>query len=92
MTSRAPWLCLLALALSVPAHAQLPDENAVPRITVAALKAALDAGQVLVLDIRDAGSYADGRIPGAVLVPLESIRAKAPGLKGTTKPIVAYCA
>jgi rhodanese-related sulfurtransferase len=47
---------------------------------------------VVIVDTRDAGSYADGHIPGAVLIPLDELQKKAPGLRGAKKPIVAYCA
>jgi len=92
MITHAFLLVALTLAIASPATVQLTDEAAVPRLSVAALKRAVDAKQVLVLDVRDAGSYAEGHIPGAVLVPLDSLQAKAPGLRGSKKPIVAYCA
>jgi rhodanese-related sulfurtransferase len=41
--------------------------------------------------VRDAGSYAFGHIPGAVLIPLEDVARKAAELKATKKTLVTYC-
>jgi len=92
MKTPATWLVAFVLALGAPAFAQVTDEASVPRISLAGLKQAIDARQVLVVDVRDASSYADGHIPGAILVPLADIAKKAPELKASKKPIVAYCA
>jgi predicted sulfurtransferase len=92
MKTRLLGLAVLAVALGSPVFAQIADEASVPRISLADFKKAVDAGQVLIIDVRDAGSYADGHIPGAILVPLADIAKKAPGLKASKKPIVAYCA
>ena len=92
MKTRLLWLIALAVALGSPALGQIADEASVPRISLADFKKAVDAGQVLIIDVRDAGSYADGHIPGAILVPLADIAKKAPELKASKKPIVAYCA
>jgi rhodanese-related sulfurtransferase len=92
MKTRATWLVAFVLALGAPAFAQVTDEASVPRISLAGLKQAIDARHVLIVDVRDASSYADGHIPGAILVPLADIQKKAPELKASGKPIVAYCA
>ncbi len=92
MTWRACVLAAILVCAVTPAAAQVADESAVPRISVADLKKAIDAGQVLVVDLRDARSYADGHLPGAVNVPLDALPQKLAMLKGAKKPIVAYCA
>ena len=92
MTWRACVFAVALLASCWPAAAQVADETAVPRISVADLKKAIDAGQVLVIDVRDAGSYANGHLPGAINVPLEALAKKLGTLTGAKKPIVAYCA
>jgi rhodanese-related sulfurtransferase len=71
---------------------QVADETAVPRISVADLKKAADTGQVLIVDVRDAGSYAEGHLPGAINIPLDALQQKLATLKAAKKPIVAYCA
>jgi phage shock protein E len=46
--------------------------------------------KVLLLDVRTAEEYADGHIPGAVLVPYDELAAKFKEAdKG--RPIVVYC-
>jgi rhodanese-related sulfurtransferase len=92
MKTRVLWLIALGLALGAPAFAQVTGEAAVPRISLAEFKKAFDAGQVVIVDTRDAGSYADGHIPGAILVPLADIQKRAAELKASKKRIVAYCA
>ena len=92
MKTRASWLVAFVLALGAPAFGQITDEASVPRISLAGLTQAIDARQVLIVDVRDASSYADGHIPGAILLPLAEVQRRAPGLKGAKKPIVAYCA
>ena len=91
MLKRALGLAVLALAVGLPAAGQVADETAVPRISVADLKQAVDAGRVLVVDVRDAGSYADGHIPGAINVPLDTLPQKVAQLQGAKKTIVTYC-
>jgi len=90
-------LVLALLLASAPAvitarGPQVRDESSAPRISLADFKKAFDAKAVVILDVRDASSYAAGHIPGAILVPLDALAKKAPELKGSKKPIVAYCA
>jgi 3-mercaptopyruvate sulfurtransferase SseA len=86
-------LCLLALSAVLPATAVAQQDPlaAAPRMTVAELKKSLDAGQVLVVDVRDAASFAVGHIPGSVLIPYEQIGARVADLKASKKAIVTYC-
>ena len=91
MRRRARWMAVLALFLGPSVLGQVADETAVPRISVADLKKAADAGRVLILDVRDAASYAEGHLPGAVSMPLETLQQKAASLKAAKTPIVAYC-
>jgi rhodanese-related sulfurtransferase len=92
MNRRAFRLVALALLFGPPVLGQVADETAVPRISVADLKKAADTGQVLIVDVRDAGSYAEGHLPGAINVPLDALQQKLATLKAAKKPIVAYCA
>ncbi len=69
------------------------DELAgVPRISQADFKRELTAGNVLVLDVRDAASYESGHIPGAVSMPLDELGRHLEELKAEKRPIVTYCA
>jgi ArsR family transcriptional regulator len=92
MTRRALVLGALILALPMVGLARQGGDSSVPRISQADFKKALAAGEVLVLDVRDAQSYAMGHIPGAINVPLSDLQKKAPELKAAKKTIVAYCA
>jgi hypothetical protein len=65
-------------------------EGAVPRISAQDLKQRIDAGTVLLVDVRDASSYQAGHIPGAIHMPLSSVEGMMTALpKG--KEIVTYC-
>ena len=55
------------------------DENAYHKITAGEAKQMMDQGNVTIVDVRTAEEYADGHIPGSILVPVESI--------GDTKPV-----
>ena len=59
-------------------------------VTVHELKAALDAGEPLVLDVREPDEFAYGHVPGARLVPLRTV----PGLLGELpdEPVYLVCA
>lgn len=60
-------------------------------VTVHQLKAALDAGDVLVVDVREPLEYAGGHVPGAHLRPLASV----PTLVGdlpADQPVFLVCA
>ncbi len=84
---------LLLLLTALPAAAQAPASEAdVPRITVAELLKAREGGQVLVIDVRDAGSYAAGHVAGAVSIPEAQLPAVAERLKAERRAIVTYCA
>jgi rhodanese-related sulfurtransferase len=91
MITRALWLVVFALALGMPGAAQVADESTVPRISVPDLKKAADAGQVLIVDVRDPRSYADGHIPGAINVTLGDLQKQAAALKAAKKAVVTYC-
>jgi len=66
--------------------------RAVPRITIDELKVLMAAKSVVVLDVREPGSFAKGRIPGAVNIDYTQILAKAAQFAGEKRTIVAYCA
>ncbi|HWI19701.1 MAG TPA: rhodanese-like domain-containing protein [Vicinamibacterales bacterium] len=64
----------------------------VPRISIDELKVLMDQQAVLILDVRDADSFAKGRIPGAVNVDYTLILKQADRFAGDKRTIVAYCA
>ena len=89
-----PTMLAVALVLLLPmlVVARQGDESSVPRMSLPEFKNAIESGRVLAIDVRDAGSYAAGHIPGAVLVPLEDVARRAAEFKATKKTLVTYCA
>lgn len=88
-------LLLPALVLlTAQSFAQPEDELLSPklRITWEQFKKQYDEGKVVVVDVRDAGSFAAGHIPNARSIPLPQIEKRAAELKKLKKPIVLYCA
>lgn len=74
----------------VPSAEQSADKGGVTRIAAEDLRAKMGRGEVVVIDVRDTGSYAAEHIPGAVNMPLATIEGQIDSLpKG--KAIVTYC-
>lgn len=72
-------------------HAALEAEIAkVPRVTVEELKAMLDKGEAVVIDVRTAQDFTDGHIPGALQIPLSFVEGEIPWFP-KDKKIVTYC-
>ena len=80
----------LAVLMAAAVLAQLAPE----RMDIAEFRKLHDAQKVLVVDVRDAASFANGHIPGAINVPLgqEEQAAHLRTLKAAKRPIVTYCA
>jgi len=74
-----------AATATMPAYLQN-----VPRITAPALKEKIDAGVVLVVDVRSASAYAANHIVGAISIPWEQWTTAVPDLP-KDKGIVTYC-
>ena len=60
------------------------------RSTATSCCAALEAGDVVVLDVRPAEEYAAGHIPGAVSIPVDELADRLAELPADVE-IVAYC-
>jgi len=77
-----------------PAPAPAPvarDESATaPRIEPDELLAHFKAGDVTIVDVRDADSFVASHIPGALHIPLARVEGEVPYLP-KAKPIVTYC-
>ena len=91
--------CLLLALLPVNSRAQSADAIDAPRISQQDFKKLFDAKNVVVVDTRNADAFAQGHMPGAVLLPLEGQLTWPPEfektvtkLLATKKPVVAYCA
>ncbi|MGH3322739.1 MAG: ArsR/SmtB family transcription factor [Streptosporangiaceae bacterium] len=72
------------------ARAYLGDIDALEPIDREELWRRIDAGEVLVLDVRPAAEYAAGHIPAARSVPVDELAARLHELPADTE-IVAYC-
>jgi phage shock protein E len=87
LTTAVLLILALGLAAAAPTALRLP-----PKIGDAALAGLLadKDSKVLLLDVRTAQEYAEGHIPGAVLLPYDELEAK---FKEPDKgrPIVVYC-
>jgi hypothetical protein len=71
-------------------HSQSPEKAAVPRIAAEDLRERVNAGSVVVIDVRDANSYAQGHIAGALSMPFATVEGQLDAIpKG--KQIVTYC-
>ncbi|HEX8030078.1 MAG TPA: rhodanese-like domain-containing protein [Vicinamibacterales bacterium] len=66
--------------------------RSVPRISIDELKALMDQGAVLIVDVRDPESFTKGRIPGAVNVDYTVMLKQAVTFAGEKRTIVTYCA
>lgn len=91
------WLSLRKTAESqlaeLPAVAReyLGDPDALEPIDREELARRLEAGTVVLIDVRPAEEFEHGHIAGAISVPLESIKTWARDEAPRRKPIVAYC-
>lgn len=67
-------------------------EAGVPRVTAEKAKAAFDAGQAVIVDVRTAEAYASRHISGAILIPLADIERDPSAVQlDKTKWIITYC-
>lgn len=86
-TTRLALALALAAALAVPAVAQEAE-----RIELADFQKLHAEKKVLVVDVRDEGSFESGHIPGAINIPLGTEDRRLLPLKTEKRPIVTYCA
>ena len=102
---KTPWrfaaLALLLSSASALQAQQFSDPAAVPRMTIEAFKAALEKGQVVVIDVRGDAVYASGHIPTALSVSGAALDQKAAEWKASQQAaeqakqplpaLVTYC-
>lgn len=92
------------LALAACSNAPAETENAAmgtsdtaaneayQKITANEAKALMDSQDVTIVDVRTAQEYADGHIPGAINIPVESIGSDKPAeLTDTDADLIVYC-
>jgi rhodanese-related sulfurtransferase len=94
MTRR--WFVLAAAALVIGCSGSFAQEDDIysPKLRIAwdDFKKLYDAQNVVVVDVRDEGSFQISHIPGARSIPLAEVEKRIPELKKLKKPIVTYCA
>ena len=75
-------LLALAPAMVLPAcGASSAADDRIAHVDAAQLKKDLDAGKVpLLVDVRTPGEYAEGHVPGTVLVPVDEVAGDHPKL------------
>lgn len=84
----------LAPGMAASPQAPTGDALASPKLRIdwTEFRTLYDARRAIVIDVRDAISFASGHIPGARSIPLDQIEQHAAELKKLGKPIVLYCA
>ena len=78
------------LAVTVGALAQVPKP--IPRIPIDEVKALMAKHGVLLIDVRDPMSFAQGHVPGAINVPFDFLPDHAEDWKKEKRQLVTYCA
>lgn len=77
-------------ATTAPVAVPQGDKSEVSRIAAEDLREKTKANSVLVIDVRDAASYASGHIPGALHIPMASVEANLDRIP-KDREIVTYC-
>ena len=92
MTRRLMLALLVGLVSIVTASAAGQAMRNVPRISIDEVKALMAKQQVLLIDVRDPQSFADGHMPGAINVPFDHIPNHVDAWKAEKRLLVTYCA
>ena len=82
-----------AIAIALAAVALQPRKPApLPEVSIPEAIAMVDAG-ALVIDVRDRAMSGSAHLPGAMLVPLETLSTRLPQIKEAARerPVVVYC-
>jgi hypothetical protein len=67
------------------------SEPDVPKVNIEQLKEKVDAGDVVIVDVRSKEEFAEGHVPGAVSIPWEEMEDRYPELP-RDKEVITYCA
>ncbi len=89
-TRVAAFVVVVVLACGGAAAAQAVRN--VPRISIDEVKALMAKKQVVLIDVRDPQSFAEGHMPGAVNVPFDHIPTHVEQWKKEKRLLVTYCA
>ena len=92
MTRRQVLATVLAVVALGGSSAAAQAVRNVPRITIDEVKALMARKQVVLVDVRDPLSFAEGHMPGAINVPFDHIPKHVDAWKNEKRLIVTYCA
>ncbi|MDZ4064895.1 MAG: rhodanese-like domain-containing protein [Coriobacteriia bacterium] len=84
------WIVAAVLIAAIGFLVLKPAGGGVQNIDAKELATLVDEG-VAVLDVRTAGEYAAGHVPGAVNIPIDQLAAGL-GSLDNSKPVAVYCA
>jgi thiosulfate sulfurtransferase len=90
MKTRVVAVAMIALISTVAVAGQAMRN--VPRISIDEVKALMAKKQVVLIDVRDPQSFAEGHIPGAINVPFDFIPNHVEEWKKEKRLLVTYCA
>ena len=90
MILRTLFTLVLISASAVFVYSKGKPENQL-LIDVEEAERLLSRESIVLIDIRDQVSYAQGHLPGAILVPLANVESMAAALIASNLPIIAYC-
>jgi rhodanese-related sulfurtransferase len=82
---------VLAMGLSV-GLLSAQDIRSVPRISIDEVKVLMAKKRVVLVDVRDPVSFADGHMPGAINVPFDFLPDHVDEWKKDKRLLVIYCA
>lgn len=92
MTRRTLLTTLGAVVIGAGAGLTAQAIRNVPRMSIDEVKALLAKNAVLLIDVRDPQSFAEGHIPGAINVPFDHIPNHVEAWKTEKRLLVTYCA
>ncbi len=87
-------LLVLGVVAVIAAGTALAAQSvrSVPRISIDEVKALMAKKQVVLIDVRDPQSFAEGHMPGAINVPFDFIPDHVDAWKKEKRLLVTYCA
>lgn len=79
-------------SMSASGSSTAPSTSAYTKITADEAQAMMDAGSPTIVDVRTAQEYAEGHVPGAINIPVESIGSDKPAeLADADADLIVYC-
>ena len=92
MTRRTLLTVMWVIAIGAVSGLAAQAIRNVSRISIDEVKALMAKNAVLLIDVRDPQSFAEGHIPGAINVPFDHIPNHVEAWKNEKRLLVTYCA